>query len=79
MTRDEEIAFHKGKRAAMEFFSIWLKEHAMTSRGAIEDNIPAERVLHRTLQSLEFLAHCLDEKVNSAAKLITEPEDAVPS
>lgn len=79
MTRDEEIAFHKGKRAAMEFFSIWLKEHAMTSRGAIEDNIPAERVLHRTLQSLEFLAHCLDEKVNSAAKLISEPEDAVPS
>lgn len=79
MTRDEEIAFHKGKRAAMEFFSIWLKEPAMTSRVAIEDKIPAERVLHRTLQSLEFLAHCLDEKVNSAAKLISEPEDAVPS
>lgn len=79
MTRDEEIAFHKGKRAAMEFFSIWLKEHTMTSRGALDDNIPAERVLHRTLQSLEFLAHCLDERVNSAARLISEQEDIVAS
>lgn len=71
MTMDFETGFCKGKRTAMEFFAIWLKEHAATARSAIEDEIPPERVLHRTLESMEVLKNCLDEKLEKEPEILS--------
>ena len=71
MTMDFETGFCKGKRTAMEFFAIWLKEHAATARSAIQDEIAPERVLHRTLESMEVLENCLEEKLKDTPEILS--------
>lgn len=71
MTMDFETGFCKGKRTTMEFFSIWLKEHTETARSAVEDSVAPEKVLKRTLESMDVLSSCLDEKLKEMPEMLS--------
>lgn len=68
MTPEEyEVAYCKGKRQAMEFFSDWLRDHIRVARRSSEDGMDPKNVLEGTL---EFMANIADKM---EAKLATEP------
>ena len=68
---DNEIHFCKGKREAMMFISMWLKEHAETAKGALEDGVSHEKVLKRTIRSIEIIAKLLDENLKDIPRYIS--------
>jgi hypothetical protein len=68
MTPEEyEVAYCKGKRQAMEFFSDWLRDHIRVAKRSSEDGMDPKKVLEGTL---EFMGNIADKM---EAKLATEP------
>jgi hypothetical protein len=71
MTPEEfETAFCKGKRTAMEFISMWLKEHSEIAESEMETLDP-DIVLKSIVASMKILARCLDDRLKSGVNLIS--------
>lgn len=72
MTAEEsEFYICKGKRIAMEFVSIWLREHVEIAKKALEKGIDGVTVLEMNLESMEVLAKELDEKLSKGVQFIS--------
>lgn len=77
MTAEEmEVAYCKGRRASMKSITRWLKEHAQTSRKALELGISAGNVLELTLGSMEKAAALMDEELGKMPEMISEADQA---
>lgn len=72
MTPEEyEVAYCKGKRQAMEFFSDWLRDHMRVARRGLEDGMEPKKVLEGTLEFMSNIADKMDEKLSKDPKLIS--------
>ena len=72
MTPEEyEVAYCKGKRQAMEFFSDWLRDHMRVARRGLEDGMEPKKVLEWTLEFMSNIADSMEEKLSKDPKLIS--------
>ena len=72
MTPEEyEVAFCKGKRQAMEFFTDWLRDHMRVARRGLEDGMDARKVLDGKLEFMENIASTMEAKLAKEPNLIS--------
>lgn len=72
MTPEEyEVAYCKGKRQAMEFFTDWLRDHIRVAKRGLEDGMDAKKVLDGTLEFMENIATTMESKLSKDPKLIS--------
>lgn len=72
MTPEEyEVAYCKGKRQAMEFFTDWLRDHMRVARRGIEDGMDPVKVLEGTLEFMENIASTMEAKLAKEPNLIS--------
>ena len=72
MTPEEyEVAYCKGKRQAMEFFTDWLRDHMRVARRGIEDGMDSRKVLDGTLEFMENIASTMEAKLAKEPNLIS--------
>lgn len=72
MTPEEyEIAFCKGKRQAMEFFSDWLRDHMRIAKRSLDDGLDPKKVLDGTLEFMGNIADNMEAKLAKNPKLIS--------
>ena len=72
MTPEEyEVAYCKGKRQAMEFFTDWLRDHIRVARRGIEDGMDPQKVLDGTLDFMDDIANTMEQKLEKEPKLIS--------
>ena len=72
MTPEEyEVAYCKGKRQAMEFFTDWLRDHMRVAKRGLEDGMEPKKVLDGTLDSMDDIAKTMEDKLAKEPHLIS--------
>lgn len=65
-----EVALCKGKLMALEFVSMWLKEHAEIAKLSTSDTDKV--VLRRIITHMELFAKYIDERIEKGPNFISE-------
>lgn len=65
-----EVALCKGKLMALEFVSMWLKEHAEIAKLSTDDTDKV--VLRRIITHMELFAKYIDERIEKGPNFISE-------